>query len=188
MQLEPYFFQNLFITKRLWDAGAGNSFFDQCGSFPVDTEDDYELFYSGISSVYKETCNYYNEDKELETLVFFDPLMDEFFTLCREYERRKGIAREDNSLRSHGQQEVYKSFGFMDYCCDWWLCDEQHGRPRLIILIDCNFCGHYLLPGAIADSRNELESQIRILKKALAELEPQPIIALPIEIEIKEAA
>lgn len=188
MILEPYFFDNLCVAKQLWDAGAGNRFFDHCGSFPVDTEDYYELFYYGVASVYKETCNYYNEEKEIETLVLFDPLMDEFFRLCREYEQRKGISREDNPYRRQGQTEVHDSFGFVDYCCDWWLCDEQHGRPRLVILFDCNFCGHHALPGAIADSRSELESQIIGLRNALAKLEPQPVITLPIQTEMKEAA
>lgn len=188
MELEPYFFDNLYIAKQLWDAGAGNDFFDRCGSFAADSEDYYALFYEGVASVYKETCNYYNEDKEIETLVLFDPLMDEFFRLCREYERRKGVSPENNQLRRTGQREVHDSFGFVDYCCDWWLCDEQHGRPRLVILFDCNFCGHHALPGAIADSRSELESQIIGLKKALAELEPQPVITLPVPTELKEAA
>ncbi len=188
MELEPYFFDNLCVAKQLWDAGVGGSFFDYCGSFPADTEDYYELFYYGVASVYEKTCNYYNEEKEIETLVFFDPLMDEFFRLCREYEWRKGISREDNPLRSRGQREIHDSFGFVDYCCDWWLYDEQHGRPRLVILFDCNFCGHHALPGAVADSRCELESQIIGLKKALADLKPHPVIALPVQAEMKEAA
>ncbi len=180
MELEPYFFDNLYLAKQLWDTDAGSSFFDHCGLFPADTEDYYELFYCGVADVYKETFNYYNDEKEVETLVLFDPLIDEFFRLCREYERRKGISRDSNSLRSRGQQEIHDSFGFMDYCCDWWLRDEQHGRPRLVILFDCNFCGHHMLPGAVAASRRELESQIIGLKKALADLEPQPVIAFPV--------
>ncbi len=188
MELEQYFFDNLCVAKQLWDAGVGGSFFDHCGSFPADTEDYYELVYCGVASVYKETYNYYNDEKEIETLVCFDPLMDEFFHLCMEYERCRGVSREDNPFRSRGQQEVYDSFGFMDYSCNWWLCDEQHGRPRLVILFDCNFCGHHVLPGAVADSRSELEHQIILLKEALAELEPQPVIAMPVQTEMKEAA
>lgn len=188
MELEPYFFDNLCVAKQLWDAGVGSRFFDQCGSYTADTEDYYELFYEGAASVYEKTCNYYNEEKEVETLVLFDPLMNEFFRLCREYERRKEISRENDPFRSQGQREIHDSFGFVDYCCDWWLFDEQHGRPRLVILFDCNFCGHHALPGAIADSRSELENQISRLKKALADLEPQPVITLPAQAELKEAA
>lgn len=188
MELEPYFFENLCMAKELWDAGAGSSFFDHCGSYPVDTEDYYELFYYGVASVYEKMCSYYNEEKEIETLVFFDPLMDEFFRLCREYERRKGVSGENNPFRRHGQREIHDSFGFVDYCCDWWLYDEQHGRPRLIVLFDCYFYGHHALPGAVVNSRSELESQIIGLKKALAELEPRPVITLPVQTERKEAA
>lgn len=188
MELEPYFFDNLCVAKQLWDAGAANPFLKWCGSFPVDTEEYYEIFYDGVASVYEKTCSYYNEEKEVETLVLFDPLMDEFFRLCREYEQRKGISKEGNPLRHRGQRDVCDSFGFQDYCCSWWLFDEQHGRPRLVILFDCDFCGHHALPGAVADSRSELESQIIGLKKALAELEPQPVITLPVQTEMKEAA
>ena len=159
-----------------------------CGSYPVDTEDYYELFYDGVASVFEETRTYYNEEDEVETLVLFDPLMDEFFHLCREYERRKGVSREDNPFRSRGQQEVHDSFGFMDYSCDWWLCDEQHGRPRLVILFNYDFCGHHALPGAVAESKNELKNQIIGLGKALAGLETQPVITLPVQAEMKEAA
>lgn len=188
MELEPCFFENLYLAKQLCDAGEEKCFLDHCGSLPADTEDYYELFYYGIASVYKETYNYYNDDKEIETMVFFDPLIDEFFYLCREYERRMELSCDDNPLRKQGHQAIYDSFGFVDYCCDWWLCDEQHGRPRLIVLFDCNFCGHHLLPGSLADSKCELVRQIAGLKKALAELDPQPVITLPIQIEMKEAA
>ncbi len=188
MELEPYFFDNLCVAKQLWDAGASERFLKWCGSYPVDTEDYYELFYDGVASVFEETRTYYNEEDEVETLVLFDPLMDEFFHLCREYERRKGVSREDNPFRSRGQQEVHDSFGFMDYSCDWWLCDEQHGRPRLVILFNYDFCGHHALPGAVAESKSELKNQIIGLKKALADLKPQSIITLPVQAEMKEAA
>lgn len=182
MELEPYFFDTLCVAKQLWDAGMAERFMKRCGSYPADTEEYYEIFYDGVSSVYEETNNYYNEEKEVESLVIFDPLIDEFFRLCREYERRKGISKEDNPLRDCGLREVYDSFGFWDYSCDWRLCDE-HGRPRLVILFSCEFCGQHVLPGAVADSKRELEFQIALLKRALADLEPQPT-----QIELKEAA
>lgn len=191
MELEPYFFDNLYLAKQLWDAGVANRFLDWCGSLPVDTEEYYELFYDGVASVFEETKTYYNEEKEIETIVLFDPLIEEFFRLCREYERLSGVSSDANQIRKSGLRAVHESFGFIDYSCDWWLHDEQHGRPRLIILFNCDFYGQHALPGAVADSRIELESQISGLKKALAQLEPRPIITLQIETEkteLKEAA
>lgn len=187
MELEPYFFDNLRVAKQLWDAGAAERFLKWCGSYPVDTEEYYELFYDGVASVYEETRTYYNEKREIETLVLFDPLMDEFFRLCQEHERRKGVSPENNQLRRTGQRKVHDSFGIVDYCCDWRLCDEQHGRPRLVILFDCNFYGYHALPGAVAESRNELKNQIMELKKVLAGLKPQPAIPLPVQTKLKEA-
>lgn len=196
MDLEPYLFDNLYIAKQLWDAGAAERFLKWCGSYPVDTEEYYELFYDGVASVFEETKTYYNEEKEIETLVLFDPLMDEFFRLCEEYERLKGVSPADNQLRRGGQREVCNSFGFVDYCCDWWLFDEQHGRSRLVILFDCNFCGHHELPGAVANARNELKNQISQLKskiKALAsnkkpKCQKNPPVKMLTEVERKEAA
>lgn len=189
IELEPYFFDSLRIAKRLWDENLADRFLDVCGDLPVDTEEYYEIAMDGIYSVFEQTRNYYNEHRELETIVCFDPLIDKFFELCEVYEDHMGLTPEENSLRLAGSRAIYDSFGFLDYTCDWWFCSEGHGRPRLVVLWTCEFCGLHILPVALASAKSELERQIKNLEVALKKRKKRkPVIRLPEQNDMKEAA
>lgn len=194
--VEPYFFDNLRTAKRLWDEDMADKFLKTSGDLPVDSEDYYEIAWDGMSSVFNDTRNYYNENEEecIEVHVCFDPLIDRFYELWRAYEKLMGLTPEENSLRERGEKAVYDSFGFWDYSCGWALYNEKHGRPRLVILSDENFCGLHILPLALAGARRELEDQVIQLEKLLKETQKskkckkgKPIIRLPEKNE-KEAA
>lgn len=187
--LEPCFFENLHLAKRLWDENAASHFLDLCGDWPVDSEEYYEIAWSGIHSIFKQIGSYFNESKEIETIVFFDPLIDKFFQLCAAYEKRMGLTPEENTLRSNGVREVHNSFGFWDYSCGWTLYGEDHGRPRLVVIFDEEFCGLHFLPVALASAKSELESQVQNLEAALKKRKKRkPVIRLPEQNNIKEAA
>lgn len=189
IDIEPFFFDNLRIAKRLWDENLADRFFNTCGDWPVNTEDYYEIVWNGTYSVFELTHNYFNEDREIETVVCFDPLIDKFFQLCAAYEKRMGLTPEENTLRSDGAKAVCASFGFWDYSCDWWLYDERHGRPRLVVFWDCEFCGLHVLPVALASAKSELESQIQNLEAALKKRKKRKsVIRLPEQNDMKEAA
>lgn len=194
-ELEYYFFDNLYTAKRLWDTGVSDHFMERCGSMPADTDEYYEIFWTGMVSVFEDSRNYYNDEKEIETLVCFDPLIDEYFRLCVQYEAQKGISKEANPYRGPAQRAICESFGFMDYSADWWLCDEQHGRPHIVVLMACEFCSHHALPAGLANAREELverTDQLTRELKALTAKKPKqkakPTPKLIAQAELKEAA
>lgn len=189
IDIEPCFFDNLRIAKRLWDENLADRFLDTCGDWSVDTEEYYEIAWDGIYSVFEQTRNYYNEHRELDVMVCFDPLIDKFFQLCETYEKRMGLAPEENALRLTGLKAIYESFGFWDYTCDWCFCGEGHGRRRLVVLWTCEFCGLHILPVALASAKGELEVQIKNLEAALKKRKKRKsVIRLPEQNDMKEAA
>lgn len=197
VEIEPFFFDNLLTAKRLWDEGVADKFLNTSGNFSVDAEAYYEIAWDGMNSIFSEVRNYYNEDEEgcLESHVCFDPLIDRFFELCREYEKCNGLEPGENPIRTSGTKEICNSFGFWDYSCDWMLCDERHGRPRLVIISDENFCGLHILPLALAGARRELENQLALLEAEIkkAKRPPKPkkrkaVIQLPEKTNLKEVA
>lgn len=194
--IEPYFFDNLRTAKRLWDENMAGKFLETSGDLPVDSEDYYEIAWDGMSSVFNDVRNYYNENEEecITVHVCFDPLIDRFYELCRAYEKLMSLTPEENFLRERGEKAVCDGFGFWDYSCGWVLYNEKHGRPRLVILFDENFCGLHILPLALAGARRELEDQVSQLEELLKKTRKskkckkgKPIIRLPEKIE-KEAA
>lgn len=192
--VEPYFFDNLRTAKRLWDEGVADRFLEVCGDLPADSEEYCEIAWEGMGSVFADVRNYYNEEKNYDVYVCFDPLIDRFYELCRAYETQLGLTPRENLLRNSGEKAICESFGFWDYSCEWTLYDENHGHPRLLILFDENFCGLHILPLALAGARKELEDQISNLEKITQEgtkaekpTKHKPIIRLP-EKHDKEAA
>lgn len=197
VEIESSFFDNLLTAKRLWDNGVADKFLKTSGNFSVDAEAYYEIAWDGMSSVFRDVRNYCNEKENeyWEVHVCFDPLIDRFFKLCQEYEKCKGLAPEGNPIRTSGARAVCDSFGFWDFSCDWMLCDEMHGRARLVIVSDENFCGLHILPLALAGARHELENQLELLeaeikeaKRAKKPKKQKAVIKLPEKKSLKEAA
>lgn len=167
---ECWFFQNLITAKNLADSGYLDEFLKNCGDFSVDDESSYELAWGGIASVFPDLCNYFNNDKEIEAIVFFDPLIDEFTRLCKLYEEREGIPFGTSVLRESAVREIYGSFELYGYAYDYdfRFYHQGHGRDRMVMLMGCEFCEFDQLPTTLAEVRNELGNQVCKLRAELA--------------------
>lgn len=191
VDLEYGFFENLRIAKQMADSGYGDVFLKDCGSTAVDGIDGCELAWIGIGSVFPDLSQYYNEDIEVETLVCFDPLIDEACQLCGLLELREQIPGEKSPFRKALQNVVYGSFELSGYHYDYdarFYC-KGHGRGRLVILMGMEFCGFEELPEALADVKNALKAWVSRTREKL-----RPIVVTPEEkdsaqkAELKEAA
>lgn len=166
---EYWFFQNLHTAKHFFDSGYLKKFLQTCGDYCLDDECDYELAWDGIACIFPNLCSYYNDEIELETIVLFDPLIDEFFRLCSLYEKQEGLPHGSSDLRISTEREIYCNFDLYGYHYDYdfRICHDDHGRGRMVILMGCEFCGFDQLPVVLADVRNELERQVKKLQKEL---------------------
>lgn len=167
--LEDAVFQNLAMAKRLAEAGFLEPFLKLCGRQDVGEEDYYGLIWDAMASVFPNVSGYFNQEIEVDTIVIFDPLVDEFCRLLARYEAEHNIAPGKSSLRHDACRDIYQSFEISSYVYDYdfRIYDLGHGRKRLVVLMGMEFCGTSDLPGALADVRCTLECQVRRLRKEL---------------------
>lgn len=165
--IDPCTFEFLFVAKELYDYDLLDKVLEGYDHLEV-CEDYYSLVCDGIASVFKDFSQYYKDDTAVETLVFFDPVITEFYRLCAMYEEQKGVSKKRNPLRKQMEQEVYRCFCLDSYDFDLFLCDSRKGAPKLVFLSYEEFYGHSELPGALVEARNTLERHCAWLRVALA--------------------
>jgi hypothetical protein len=94
----------------------------------------YEMVYEAVSSVFENTSNYYNEEDEVETWVFMDPLLDEFCRLCGDYEKSRGVSEVDNPFRKDFESILRSGFSFGSYSYNYdWKRRRRPGKRRLLL-------------------------------------------------------
>lgn len=165
--IDPSTFEFLATAKRIYDAGLMDKVLEACGNWEV-CEDCYSLAWEGIYRIFKEFRQYYNEGAGIETMVFFDPVISEFYRLCALYENKMGVDKDHSPLRKEGEQGVYGCFCLDAFDYGVQLYDGEYGKPRLVVLPSEEFYGYSELPEALADVRDTLEAHCTRLKKALA--------------------
>lgn len=156
----------LSLAKDMYDHGILNM--DTCGNIEV-CEDVGGLEWEGISAVFQDFKGYYHKEKQLETLVFRDPVITEFYRLCSLYEEQKSVSEEENPFRQNGERDVYECFRMDAYDYSLLLYDGSSGSPRLVFLYGEEFCGTGELPVSLAEARDTFEIYCERVKMALAE-------------------
>lgn len=162
-ELEPGFFESLLIVSQLRENGLLDKFLKNCGSWGLD-EDYYAVAWEAINCVFAD-FSIYGSEEEIETLVFFDPVISEFYRLCALYQARNPGAK--NPYRQSAERNAYNSLSLDAYDYDCRLYDGSHGRARLVFLTGPEFYGHSELPGALAEVRSTLEEYSGRLRREL---------------------
>lgn len=160
-------FEFLSVAKNLYDHDLLDKVLEGYQN-PEVCEDYYSLAWDGIASVFENFRQYYRDETAVETLVFFDPVITEFYRLCAMYEAQKGVSKKRNPLRKQMEQEVYQCFCLDSYDFDLFLCDSRKGALKLVFLSYEEFYGHSELPGALVEARNTPERHCAWLRVALA--------------------
>ena len=177
--LDESVFYNLRTAKRLADGGFLEPFLKRCGGYALDQEDFYELAWDAVACVFPGVTGYWNQENEVDTLVIFDPLVDELCRLLAQHEISCGVTPGESDLRREAVADITRAFdlddymdGYYVYDYDFRVYDTGHGRKRLVMLSGVEFCGLRQVPGALADVHNALEGQVRRLRLELGIEQP----------------
>lgn len=169
--LETSFFENLYVAKHLWDLGYADSFLTNCGALTVDDLEYFELAWGAILSVFPEGRDYYKEEIQVDALVCFDPLIDEYCKLCLAYEKRAGLPLGGSEFRAQVEKDIYASldieYEHYNYDYDFRFYSDRHGRGRLVFLMGSEFCGLHMVPAGLAEAKNTLQFHVQKLRKML---------------------
>ena len=189
-ELYDEFFAMLRFTKNLCDYGMAERVKDWFGSYQLDGDNYWELAYEAIGWIFRDTRHYFNDNEEIETWMFTDPVIDRFCKLCQEYETRRGISEEENPYRKEMERTLHDglTFGSYDYDYDWQLSSQGHGRKCLLLFTGCEFYSHDEVPEGLLEIRDGFQSMIAKLEMSLSR-ETNIIPLVPAEeMQRKEAA
>lgn len=181
-ELSTWLWESLYTLKQMHDHGRADKLLAYFGADEVDGETVYEIACEGIGHVFADTRSYYNHKEEIETLVFFDPIITNFYQMCAEYERRKGIPFQQNPYWTDMERAISSGFSFGDYSYSHGIYTDpqDHSGCKLILLFYPEFCSHYAVPGGLLDIRDAFISNTERLRRELDHMEQNRLITLPI--------
>lgn len=167
-ELEYGTFAALCLGKQLSETDKGKTLLRQYANYELG---DYfpDMAWDAIGTIFEDCRMYYNEELEADIFVFFDPLIDEFYSLCRRYELKKQLSPSQNKHRDVLTQAVWSSFSMDSYDYDVRLFNDSHGRARLVFLNGPEFGGLYDVPSSLIDARECFTWHCEKLKQELSE-------------------
>lgn len=160
-------FDFLSIAKMLYDNDLLDKILETCGNMEV-CEDFYSIAWEGINAIFETFRPYYNENRGVGSMVFFDPVITEFYWLCGLYEQENQLEAGTAPFREDGENEVYRCFNLESYDYGVFLYDGSHGKSRMVILYGEEFYGENELPEVLLDVKYTFMSYCKRIKNALA--------------------
>lgn len=192
IEITEYLWEELYTLKKLYDHGKADGLLAELKEQPLNSDYIGDITMQAMYEVFAETRDYWNEDNDQEIYVFFDPILDEFHQLCREYEKKLGISPEKNPHRAEMRRAIQSGLQFHDYSYDYWYYDgsQRDGKCKIILKLYPEFCQMCEIAGGLLEVYDAFSSHVRRLKEELAVTDGQKIIELPraAEKEGKEAA
>ncbi len=190
VELYDEFFAMLRFAKNLYDSGMEEQLKEWSGGYPLDGDIYWELAYEAIGWAFRNTALYYNEDREIETWLFTDPIIDRFCKLCQEYEQRRGISEDENPYRKDMEQIMHEGLCFNSYSYnyDWKLSSKDHGHKRLLLFTSCEFYSHDEIFEGLMEIKNGFEVMVKRLKEELSKETRIIPLSLVTAAQWKEAA
>lgn len=188
--MSDYLWETLYILKGLYDHEKGGDFLKYYAGLEIDGDYFYEMAMEAIGYVFEDTRLYYDEEKEIEVNVFFDPIITEFFRLCGQYEAENGIEPENNRFRQSLHRAIDIGFRFSSYSYNYHVYTDTSKKNgcRIVLLFDCEFINHYEAVVGLLEVYDAFVEQILRLKEELGMSKKGGIIPLPENNEESERA
>ncbi len=188
VELDCWLWESLYTVKQMYDHGCADQILTVYGNDEIDSDMVFEIACDGIGQIFEDTRNYCNDSAEIETYVFFDSMITDFYRLCEEYERKTKCSVRENSYRAEMKQAICNGFAFQDYSYDFEIHTDPQGHSgcKLVLLLSPEFCCHYQVPNGLLDIRDAFTSGTERLRRELGKLECEKVVALPIPENMEE--
>ena len=179
--LTDYLWEALYVLKELYNHGKGETLFESYRGKAIDSDDFYELAMEAIGHVFADTRTYYNEEKEIETNVFYDPVITDFYRLCEQFETEHGLSSKDNPYRQSMDRAISSAMSFNSYSYNYEIHEttKKERGCHLVLMFDCEFCVHYEAVGGLLNVYDAYEYETKRLKRALGLEKPCQVLTMP---------
>ena len=180
IEINSWLWEGIYTLKQLYDHGKTEETLKDFRNRTLDCDDASEIAMRAIYDVFERTRDYWQERVETETYVFFDPVLDEFFKLCRAYEQANHMAPKDNTFREDMYRAIRSGLLFDDYSYDYIIYDgsQRDGKCKLVLKLYPEFCHCYEVAGGLLEVYDAFCDHTRRLKKELG-CEDAKAVALP---------
>ena len=171
-EVDDLIWGSLYVMKALFDHGQGGDLLAQYGGTVIDTEyfdDCFDIMMNAIPCIFADTRQYYDEEKEQEVWAFFDPVFQEFYSLCGRYERERRISAEDDPFRRDLNHALEYSLRFSSFDYNFKIYTDPtkpHGC-RIVLMLGCDFGSLYEVAPSLLDICEAYHIQIKKLKEEL---------------------
>lgn len=188
IDINEYVWEGLYVLKDVYDHNPDAAVLRMYRDSVIDGDYTFEISINSLDQFFEDTRDYYDEEKELEVVVIFDPIITAYWRMCDEYEARLKIDPEKNKFRSDMFRALNAAFDLPDYSFGARSYEDTKHKNgcRIVLLMYCEFYSHYMVPGALAEAYDAFVHYTKLLQKELDELKGE-IIAFPTQ-EQKEAA
>ena len=189
MDINDYLWETLYIMKALYDHGKGQNLLDSYANVVMDPDYYGDVIWDSIGYVFADTRHYYQEEKDLEVWVFFDPMIQEFYSLCARYEQERHVKQEENPYRKDMRRSLEYGLAYNDYDYSYQVYDDYKKKCRIVLLLGCEFQCHYEVVPGLLDICEAYGIQTQKLKEELGLIPRQDAgEPIPEAEEWKEAA
>ena len=115
IEISEYLWETLYAIKAVYDHDPKAQIFQLYKDTAIDGDDLFEIAENAINQFFVDTREYFNEDNEVATYVFFDPIITQYWKLCDEYEKRLQLDPKENRFRSDMNRALESALYIPDY-------------------------------------------------------------------------
>lgn len=190
IEIDDYAWESLFVLKDIYDHNDKSPVLGMYKDTEIDGDYLYEITLNSIGTIFEDTRNYYDEEKEFDVYVFFDPIITDYWRLCDEYEIRTGTPKEKNTYREEMFRAINNALSFPEYSYGIYSYEDTSRRNgcRLVLVLGLEFYCHYMVPSALCEAYDAFEYHTQRLKKALAELGQPKLMEFSKKNHLRKAA
>ena len=176
IEINSWLWEGIYTLKQLYDHGKTEETLKDFRNRTLDCDDASEIAMRAIYDVFERTRDYWQERVETETYVFFDPVLDEFFKLCRAYEQANHMAPKDNTFREDMYRAIRIGLLFDDYSYDYLVFDgsQRDGRCKIVLKLYPEFCHTYEVAGGLLEIYDAFRDQTKRLRKEVGCANTEP--------------
>ena len=188
IDINEYVWEGLYVLKDVYDHNPDAAVLRMYRDNVIDGDYTFEISINSLDQFFEDTRDYYDEEKELEVVVIFDPIITAYWKMCDEYEARQKIEPKKNKFRSDMFSALNAAFDLPDYSFGARSYEDTKHKSgcRIVLLMYCEFYSHFMVPGALAEAYDAFVHYTKLLQKELDGLKGK-IVAFPTQGE-KEAA
>lgn len=188
IEISDWLWECLYAIKQLYDHGKADELLDEWKDNRLDSDDIGEISMRGLYCAFEETVDDWQSWDGTDIYVYFDPVLDEFYRLCLEYEQTYGLTKESNPFRQTIGRAISSALNFDDYSYEYIVYDgsQRDGRCKIVLKLFPDFCHLYEVTGGLLELYDAYCSQTKRIKQELSGEVATDVIALSDETHEKE--